>query len=158
MIKLHTFNPHIGMVKLFKGAKAGAISGAIYGALGGPIGNIALWLQFNWLNPRNRTTLWEMLVRLFAERWFWVSIMMSTIIGVIVGLFFGRIFLDNYDTVPGKTPAMKGIVISICQWIVLLLLVAAPFGWATVTVSLGHSMLWGQLLVHFWERERLGKL
>jgi hypothetical protein len=161
MIKIHTFNPHIGRIKLLphtKGVKAAAISGTIYGALLTPIMNISLFLDMIWFRSIARATPWEMLVEYYTDIWYWVGIIMYAIIGTIGGLITAWIFVDIYDSLPGKNPTMKGIVIGFIQWISLVLFVATPFGWASILMSLGNSILWGLSLGHFCSRESLGKL
>jgi len=172
MIKIRTFNPHIGMAELLRGAKAGAVSGVIFGALLGSIGNIVINVIYAIINGR--------------LDWFVASLMtdgMGTlgpilvyiIYGLIGGLIFGLMFAALYDKLPGKTPAIKGIVTSIIFWGVLLLglpalvnlyrwgfeglywFVCDSFYQEQAVVGLGTSILWGWLLGRFWASERLGK-
>jgi parallel beta-helix repeat protein len=168
MIKIHTFNPHIGMVHLVRGAKAGAVSGAIYGALNTPIINIGINLingqLGNWVTGIMTDGLWLV-----------GATLMNTILGAVLGLIFGLIFVVLYDRLPGITPTDKGIVTSIIHWAVIPLSLSVLFSpeglsmffsshrnWRPIVIGLGMSILWGWLLGHFWERGRpdppLGKI
>jgi parallel beta-helix repeat protein len=157
MIKLRTFNPHISMVHLVRGAKAGAVSGVIYGAVNAPIINIGINLISgqlgNWIAGIMTDGLWLL-----------AAILMNSVIGVIAGSIFGLIFVVLYDRLPGTTPTDKGIVMSIIHW------AAIPLGlsvrlymffsnariWRPIVIGLGTSILWGWLLGHFWESGRPG--
>jgi parallel beta-helix repeat protein len=161
MIKLRTFNPHIDMVHLVRGAKAGAVSGVIYGAVNAPIINIGINLfngqLGNWVAGIMTDGLWLL-----------AAILMNSILGVIAGSIFGLIFVVFYDRLPGTTPADKGIVMSIIHWATISLGLSVLFSpnglymffsnariWRPIVIGLGTSILWGLLLGHFWESGRL---
>jgi hypothetical protein len=177
MIKIRTFNPHVGMAGLLRGAKAGAISGVFSGAVISPImnlgGNFVSSLRARLLNlPYSSFESW---IASIMQPWFLASIIMSIIFEVILGSIFGLIFAVLYDKLPGKTPKRKGFVMSIIYWL------AIPMGisifrsirydgliglcwffmgsgiWLTA-LGLIPSLLWGYLLGRFWAREKPGKL
>ncbi len=162
MIKFRTFNPHIGMVHLVRGAKAGAVSGVIYGAVNVLIINIGINLISgqlgNWIAGIMTDGLWLV-----------GAILLNSIVGVIGGLIFGLIFVALYDKLPGTTPTDKGIVMSIIHWAAISLGLSVLFYpdglgmffsnariWRPIVISLGTSILWGWLLGHFWESGRPG--
>jgi nitrous oxidase accessory protein len=160
MIKLRTFNPHIGMIHLVRGAKAGAVSGVIYGAANTPIINTGI----NLINGQ----LGNFVAGIMTDGlWLVGATLMNSILGTVFGLIFGLIFVVLYDRLPGITPTDKGIVTSIIHWAViplglsvlsypedLSMFFRSPSNWRIIVIGLGTSILWGWLLGHFWERER----
>ena len=178
MIKIRTFNPHISMAGLLKGAKVGAVSGVFSGAVISPLMNIGAWPVF-WLRARLLNlpiySTFESHIAGVMQPWFLVTIIMSIIFEVFAGLIFGLIFAVLYDNLPGKTPTKKGIVMSIIYWLVIHvgisvlreIRVGGLIGlyyffmgsqWVLPALGLIPSILWGYLLGCFWARERLGKL
>jgi len=162
MIKLRTFNPHIGMVHLVRGAKAGAVSGVIYGAVNVLIINIGI----NLINGQ----LGNFVTGIMTDGlWLVGATLMNSILGAVLGLIFGLIFVVLYDRLPGITSTDKGIVTSIIHWAAIPLGVSVLFypeglsvffrssrNWRVILIGLGTSILWGWLLGHFWERGRPG--
>jgi hypothetical protein len=103
--------------------------------------------------------------------WSLGCIAQNLVSGLVFGLIFGLIFAALYDRLPGKTPTIKGIMVSIVYWftIPLGLPVLANlyrwgleglywFLWEPTFIGLGTSIIWGWLLGHFWASERSGKL
>jgi len=178
LMKIRRFNPGIGMVELFRGAKAGVVSGIICSAVNSPLINFGFWVygsiraqQYNL--PVQSFGDW---VASIMQPWFLASIILSIIVGVIGGLIFGLMFAGLYDKLPGKTSAIKGIVISIIQWVAIPLglpviqhlnwygfeglywFFSSPFSWMPTAIGLGTLIIWGWLLGRLWESERFGKL
>ncbi len=178
IIKIQRFNPSIGMAALSRGAKAGAVSGVIYGAVTSPLINFGLWVygsiraqQYNL--PAQTFGDW---VVGMVQPWFLASIIANIIVGVIGGLIFGFAFVGLYNKLPGKTPEIKGIVISIIHWVSIPLglpvifhlnlygfeglywFFCSPFNWMPTAIGLGALIMWGWLLGRFWGSERFGKL
>lgn len=169
MIKVRRFNLSIGMAELFRGAEAGAVSGVIYGPVNWLIINIGINLPYG--------NLGHWVAGLMTDgMWFLDCIIKNLISGVILGLIFGLMFAALYDKLPGKTPTIKGIVISIIYWVTIPLglpvlsylyrwgfeglywFFSSPSKWMPTAIGLGTSIIWGWLLGHFWKSERLGRL
>ena len=170
MIKIRRFNPGIGMARLSRGATAGAVSGVIYGPVNWLIINIGISLPYgnlgNWVARIMTNGMWAL----------GAMIIMNLIFGIILGLIFGLIFAALYDKLPGKTSAIKGIVISLIYWVAIPLglpviqhlnwygleglcwFFSSPFSWMPTAIGLGTLIIWGWLLGRFWESERFGKL
>jgi len=169
MIKIRRFNTSIGTVALFRGAKAGVVSGVIYGPVNWLIINIGINLPYgnlgNWFAGIMTDGMWAL-----------NCIIMNLISGVILGFVFGMMFAALYDKLPGKTPAIKGIMISIFYWVALPLglpvlsylyrwgfegldwFFSSPSNWMPTAIGLGALIIWGWLLGRFWQSERFGKL
>lgn len=171
MIKIRRFNPGITMAALFRGTIAGAVSGVIHGAVTPLIINIVIHRPFMHGGHLARSLAYVM-------RDYFVVVPMSTVFGVIFGVIFGLIFVALYDRLPGKTPAIKGIMTSLIYWIAIplcltlraylhewgfegLYLLFDPDGfeiWGLIAIELPLSIIWGWLLGRFWESEWLGRL
>jgi hypothetical protein len=169
MIKIHAVNSGIGKAELFRGAKAGAVSGIIYGPVNWLIINIGINLPYgnlgNWVARIMTNGMWAL-----------NCIIMNLIPGAILGLIFGLIFATLYDKLPGKTPPIKGIVISIIYWVAIPLglpvlsylnrwgseglyeFFSSSSNWMPTVIGLGALIIWGWLLGRFWESERFGEL
>ena len=178
MIKRHTFNPHIHMARLSRGAKAGSVSGVITGAVQSPIqnfgNNIVHKIIFRLRNLP--VTPFIDTVAGIMQPWFLASIFISIIFEAIAGIFFGLIFVALFDKLPGKTPIRKGVMMSIIYWLALpvgipmlryirdwgleglIFFLTGYFNWVASAISLIPAILWGWLLGRFWTSERLGKL
>ena len=158
-----------GIADFARGAKAGVVSGAIYGPINWLIINIGIALingdLGNWVTHIMTDGIW-----------FLDCIIKNLISGLIFGLILGLIFAAVYDKLPGKTPTIKGIVISIIYWVTIplglpVLSYLSRWGfeglywefvyagtWKATTIALGTSIIWGWLLGYFWESDWLGKL
>jgi hypothetical protein len=179
MIKIRTFNPHISMAGLLKGAKVGAVSGVFSGAVISPIMNFGswpvVWLRRRLLNLPIYSTFESHIATVMQPRYLVTIIIMSIIFEVFLGLIFGLIFAGLYDKLPGKTPKKKGIVMSIIYWLAIPVGISVlreiRYGgllglywffmgsgiWVTA-LGLIPSILWGYMLGRFWTSKRLGKL
>jgi hypothetical protein len=176
MIKIRTFNPHIGRAGLLRSAKAGVVSGVISGVVFAPLFLLVQWV-FGWLiHPQsNELAMYWSFERMVAEHflspYFVTFLIPSIIVLMILGLFFGLLFIVLYDKLPGKTSTMKGIVTGIIYGaafylglpLIVYLITGLPentgaLGADVIMVGLGTSILWGWLLGRFWAGERFGKL
>jgi len=100
------------MGKIKVGVKAGSISGAIMGLLGALIG-IPLILAFSYqeivIPPSESLTIEELVLVILV-----INTVGATIIGVLLGAFYGRM----YEKLPGSTSIRKGLPLGIAGWIV----------------------------------------
>ena len=134
------------MAELSRGAEAGAVSGVIYGPANWLIINIGVNFLYGNLDS-------------------WVAHVMADVMGylsciaenLVSGLILGLIFATLYDKFPGRTSAIKGIVISIIYWVAIPLglpVVSSlyrwgfeglywAFDWRPTAIGLDTSMIWG---------------
>lgn len=157
------------MAELGRGAIVGAVSGVIYGPLNWLIINIGI----NLINGN----LDNWIARLITDGgWLLGCIVKNLISGLAFGLILGLVFAVLYDKLPGKTPTIKGVVISIIYWVIIplglpVLTYLYRWGfegfywefvyggmWKATAIGLGPSIIWGWLLGYFWENDKLGKL
>jgi len=158
-----------GIADLARGAKAGVVSGVIYG----PVNWLIINIGINLINGNLGNWVTRFMT---GGMWLLDCIIKNLISGLIFGLILGLIFAAVYDKLPGKTPTVKGIVISIIYWVTiplglpvlsylnqwgfegLHLFFSSPTNWVPTVIGLPTSIIWGWLLGYFWESDWLGKL
>jgi hypothetical protein len=171
MIKLRTFNPHVSMAGLFKGAKVGVASGVIHGALLGFVLNVV----YNIIYGIQHNRLELLLESYITHGMPWGGILSYVLMGAIFGVIFGLMFVALYDRLPGTTPAGKGIVTSIIFWGATLLGVPSLYhlsqggfeavywflegmGWQQAVTGMYLAIPSGWVMGRFWTSERFGQL
>jgi len=138
------------------GLKAGSLSGAIMGLVGAVVG-IPLILAFSYheqVIPPSEALSTEALALVILA----MNTVGATIIGALLGAFYGRM----YEKLPGSTSVQKGLPLGIAGWIVegpLMMIVTwffMPFLMQLIRVaaSLVGSLAFAVLLGFFYDRFR----
>lgn len=134
------------MVNLIKGVKTGVVSGVIYGAIGEFTKGLILNYSWDYGIPY----------------YIFLSPIWGAIYGLVLGLIIGLIFTLTYNSLPGTTSIVKGLIFTIFLWLIFSLLLPFIFYYnrfyfndyfqKTIMVDLILLIFFGFLIGFFWDK------